>query len=470
MPEEKAIDSPPSSAPTADSSACQVRCRPRARSRASRKFGRELERRPTAAPRSGRPCVDAGGVSGLMRPGSPGSTTRATSPSITTRGSIGTTSRPAAQPEQLVGGLERRQLLERLDRREHEQELAALVGLERAARRVPADVDASRRRRAAARRPAAPRRGRSACRSGSCTSAGVIQRENSISASGSGSATRRLLGDLAHAGRRGCPRRASTAPPGNTHAPPMKRCAGVALDEQDLERLAAAAQHDHGGGLRGASSAAPVFSSSPVPVGRPPWARRPYYRPMTTSTAQKWICESCGFIYDPAEGDPDGGIPPGTPFEEIPTDWFCPVCGARKADFSPTRTEPRWTGARPRLPPLELLVFVVGTSTLGAEIAAARLMAPFFGASTIVWANTIAVVLVALSVGYWFGGRMADRRPHLRGAVPARCWSPSVLLGARADRRAPVPLAQRRARSTTSRSARSPARCSACSRSSRSRC
>jgi spermidine synthase len=64
-----------------------------------------------------------------------------------------------------------------------------------------------------------------------------------------------------------------------------------------------------------------------------------------------------------------------------------------------------------RLPPLELIVFVVGSSTLGAEIAAARLMAPFFGASTVVWANTIAVVLVALAVGYWFGGRMADRRP-----------------------------------------------------------
>ena len=41
-------------------------------------------------------------------------------------------------------------------------------------------------------------------------------------------------------------------------------------------------------------------------------------------------------------------------------------------------------------------------------------MAPFFGASTIVWANTIAVVLVALSIGYWFGGRMADRRPEIR--------------------------------------------------------
>ncbi len=60
---------------------------------------------------------------------------------------------------------------------------------------------------------------------------------------------------------------------------------------------------------------------------------------------------------------------------------------------------------------LELIVFVVGMSTLGAEIAAARLLAPFFGASTIVWANTIATVLVALSIGYWLGGRIADRRP-----------------------------------------------------------
>jgi rubredoxin len=47
------------------------------------------------------------------------------------------------------------------------------------------------------------------------------------------------------------------------------------------------------------------------------------------------MCGSCGFIYDPAAGDPDGGIPPDTPFEEIPETWFCPVCGARKQDFSP---------------------------------------------------------------------------------------------------------------------------------------
>ncbi len=44
-------------------------------------------------------------------------------------------------------------------------------------------------------------------------------------------------------------------------------------------------------------------------------------------------CSVCGYIYDPESGDPDGGIKPGTPFEEIPDDWVCPVCGASKDQF-----------------------------------------------------------------------------------------------------------------------------------------
>ena len=49
--------------------------------------------------------------------------------------------------------------------------------------------------------------------------------------------------------------------------------------------------------------------------------------------AKRWVCQSCGHVYDPAEGDPDGGIAPGTAFEDIPDTWFCPVCGASKREF-----------------------------------------------------------------------------------------------------------------------------------------
>jgi spermidine synthase len=62
---------------------------------------------------------------------------------------------------------------------------------------------------------------------------------------------------------------------------------------------------------------------------------------------------------------------------------------------------------------LGVLVFVVGMASLGAEIAGVRLLAPYFGASTVVWANTIGIVLVALSIGYWLGGKQADRRPRI---------------------------------------------------------
>lgn len=48
---------------------------------------------------------------------------------------------------------------------------------------------------------------------------------------------------------------------------------------------------------------------------------------------RKYVCVVCGYIYDEAEGDPDGGLPPGTRFEDIPDDWVCPECGAAKDDF-----------------------------------------------------------------------------------------------------------------------------------------
>ncbi|MBX9656733.1 rubredoxin [bacterium] len=54
---------------------------------------------------------------------------------------------------------------------------------------------------------------------------------------------------------------------------------------------------------------------------------------MAQQTDQSWICEACGWIYDPLEGDPDSGIQPGTHFEQIPENWCCPVCGAKKSDF-----------------------------------------------------------------------------------------------------------------------------------------
>ena len=47
----------------------------------------------------------------------------------------------------------------------------------------------------------------------------------------------------------------------------------------------------------------------------------------------KYICEICGYIYDPEKGDPSEGIPAGTPFEKIPGDWKCPICGADKTMF-----------------------------------------------------------------------------------------------------------------------------------------
>ncbi len=51
---------------------------------------------------------------------------------------------------------------------------------------------------------------------------------------------------------------------------------------------------------------------------------------------QKYKCQVCGYIYDPKDGDESSGVAPGTPFEDLPDDWVCPVCGATKDQFEPT--------------------------------------------------------------------------------------------------------------------------------------
>lgn len=49
----------------------------------------------------------------------------------------------------------------------------------------------------------------------------------------------------------------------------------------------------------------------------------------------KYVCNICGYVYDPADGDPDNGVNSGTSFDDLPDDWVCPVCGAPKDEFSP---------------------------------------------------------------------------------------------------------------------------------------
>ena len=53
----------------------------------------------------------------------------------------------------------------------------------------------------------------------------------------------------------------------------------------------------------------------------------------TEVTMDRYVCTLCGYVYDPEAGDPDNGVAPGTKWEDVPSDWTCPVCGAGKEDF-----------------------------------------------------------------------------------------------------------------------------------------
>jgi len=67
--------------------------------------------------------------------------------------------------------------------------------------------------------------------------------------------------------------------------------------------------------------------------GRSPETAPIYIKSEEVNKVDKYVCQICGYVYDPEKGDPDGGIAPGTAFEDIPDDWVCPVCGASKDQF-----------------------------------------------------------------------------------------------------------------------------------------
>ena len=60
-----------------------------------------------------------------------------------------------------------------------------------------------------------------------------------------------------------------------------------------------------------------------------------YFKKRNQEDPMKYLCTVCGYVYDPAAGDPDSGIAPGTKFEDIPDSWVCPVCGVGKDSFVP---------------------------------------------------------------------------------------------------------------------------------------
>jgi rubredoxin len=76
-----------------------------------------------------------------------------------------------------------------------------------------------------------------------------------------------------------------------------------------------------------------VLPLPPKPIK--PAANCRHYSPQNKiKTMKKYVCDPCGYVYDPELGDPDNGIAPGTAFEDLPEDWVCPICGVGKEDFT----------------------------------------------------------------------------------------------------------------------------------------
>jgi rubredoxin/flavin reductase (DIM6/NTAB) family NADH-FMN oxidoreductase RutF len=72
-----------------------------------------------------------------------------------------------------------------------------------------------------------------------------------------------------------------------------------------------------------------------APSYTPPQEVEEAKKKMPAPSLKRYVCSVCGHVYDPKEGDPENGIPPGTAFEDLPADWQCPVCGAPKSKFNP---------------------------------------------------------------------------------------------------------------------------------------
>ena len=188
-----------------------------------------------------------------------------------------------------------------------------------------------------------------------CTSAGVIQRENFTSSAGvSSMIAASSLSSRTAATRCAAspsPSSASTAPPGNTHTPPMNRALGVRLTSSTSSSLLAPAEHlacavaqqDHARGLARRRGRAGVVR---LP-GRRSLALARCAHPLTLPAANLWRMSDDRHRDAPAldlrvlrlhlrprRRRPGRRHPAGTAFEDIPDTWFCPVCGARKRDFT----------------------------------------------------------------------------------------------------------------------------------------
>jgi rubredoxin len=85
------------------------------------------------------------------------------------------------------------------------------------------------------------------------------------------------------------------------------------------------------GGLSEAETGIAVARS----IVSPRWRNRTDRDRKRRTEMKKYVCDVCGYIYDPEKGDPESGVEPGTSFDDLPEDWVCPVCGAEQSEFSP---------------------------------------------------------------------------------------------------------------------------------------